>query len=369
MFKSLHAVSLLCGESPFSPTIRQLRSQRLSPGRVCRLCLILGLVIVDLSIPAHAAIRLQVVVPVQPSPLFYVSVTSHHTALHLGKAHNQFRGLLKANKPHHISTGFSLTTTHFSAWAFHPDYLMVDVRTEGRMSALPKLEPQSWIEATANIDKLPMDGESPSFGHAVQNIEHYRKLYIPALDDTELAVPEGTLKKMTVFYENARNLAGIDGTPADDLSSTAARLVKWGEKALHDLTVTLSLTRAQRVAIENFRELSGGPRPMVRTLQNEPGFALVPKYLAKVKAGATDLDPPSWRGKKVEVHFTYARSDAYYLRTKEFPDTLPCYRGHTQFDARHIAGDIYSDLVETIETNFCLHPDGKWQFHNRWSQN
>ena len=185
--------------------------------------------------PAYADTRVQVSVPGQDSLKFLVSVSTHHADLHNGYSRVRFQDLLASNQSHRIDTGFYFTLSHYSAWSYHPDFLLASSRTEGRLDTMPAIEPQSWRAILDSAEKLPITGQGPTYARAVEQVRLYPANYLPALDRAGLSPEQGVLAYFEAFLERSGELAGLSGELSDAERNTALRLQGQAEQALSEL--------------------------------------------------------------------------------------------------------------------------------------
>ncbi|MDX1734445.1 MAG: hypothetical protein R3228_08755 [Halioglobus sp.] len=312
-----------------------------------------------------------VTLPGDEDPLFLVSVSTHHADLHNGYSRVRFQEVLAANKFHHIDTPFSLNLLHYSAWSYHPDFLMASSRNEGRLGPMPALEPKAWDDILGAAQSLPITGAGPTYARMVEHVRLFPSHYLPALDRAGVAPRKDALARLESLLAHATALAGLQGELSDSDRKTALHLQSKVAQYLADARQQLSLTGEQRIAVRRFKEVTAGPRPMMEALLREPGLESIANYLAALDRAAESAEPlaePSWQGKFVDVRFSYTRGRHYGLKTSDYDEKLPCYEGSVQFDGRHLAAGVDLGLRASVPGNYCRHPDGDWHLYSRWAK-
>lgn len=335
-----------------------------------------GLVLLLCLGSAYGDTDVRVVVDTAETLHFLVSVSTHHADLHNGYSRVRFQELLQANESHHIDTGFYVTLVHYSAWAYHPDFLLGSTRNEGRFGALPPIEPEPWARLLDGLDSLPLTGTGPTYARAAEHIRMYPRYYLPALDRAQVPPAADALQHLEAFHDRAETLAGLSGQMTEGERNTALRLQDKASRALAELRLQLSLDRSQRVAVREFKALTAGPKPMIEALAREPGLDQVAAYLAAREVRAkqppdkrsSPAEKPQWHGKYVDVMFSWSPGAHYRFRSDDYPDPLSCSGGHARFDGGHIAPGVELDLEASVEAAFCRHPDGVWRLHSRWAR-
>lgn len=331
------------------------------------LCVVIGAAIASLfAAPSRADVGVLVDTRSNSSEQFLVTVYTRHADFHNGYSRVRFEGLVPANARHKVAIDFHLSRVGYGALAYHPDYHVESVITHSRGDELPAIVARRWDVILEDAKTLPYyapagSPEGPSYFRLLDHVEAYGQRYLPALDRAGVEPDPAVLSRFAVLLAKADALA-VSGTESDRRGEAGLKARR--ARVLPALEKVQALTRAQRLAIAEFRNTTLGRKTMVAALQEDTAYASLLAFIANASTHTRDRLPQehSW-DKSNGLRYTYRLEQWVRRRNDAAPD---CARGQLTLDARPIANDAYQDLVKRVRNvDFCREPSGRWTIESR----
>jgi hypothetical protein len=137
------------------------------------------------------------------------------------------------------------------------------------------------------------------------------------------------------------------------------RLKEQRARVLPELEKWLALTRAQRLAIADFRSMTIGPKSMIAALEKDAGYPGLLAFVTGAHAQQAERLPQVHRWETgAGMRVTY--------RLVEWQRSRGCARGQLVLDARPIAKGYFPDLVKQANNvDFCRDRAGRWSLESR----
>jgi hypothetical protein len=299
------------------------------------------------------------------SEQFLVTVYTRHADFHNGYSRIRFTGLVQANASTTVAIGFYISLIGYGVTAYHPDYDVEAVVTRSRRVDPPALVARRWDAILDRMTSLPYygTGGGVSYFRLLSHIEGYAGNFLPALDRAGVDPDPAVVARFTALLAKADALA-VPST-IDVERGGQARLKEQRARVLPELEKWLDLTRAQRLAIADFRSVTIGAKPMIAALQKDAGFPGLLAFVAGVHAERAERLPQvhSWET-GTGLRMTYRLVE--WQRARSDGEPRGCARGQLVLDARPIAKGYFPDLVRQANyVDFCRDRAGRWSLESR----
>jgi hypothetical protein len=296
---------------------------------------------------------------------FLVTVYTRHADFHNGYSRVRFTGLVQANVRTRVAIDFYISLVGYGVTAYHPDYHVESVITRSRRADPPALAARRWdaiLDVAASLPYYGM-GEGVSYFRVLSHVEAYAGHFLPALDRAGVDPDPAVVPRFAALLAKADALAVA--TTNDVERGGHARLKEQRARVLPELEKWLDLTRAQRLAIADFRSVTIGPKSIIAALQQEAGYPGLLAFVTGAHAEHAARLPQvhSWEtGTGVRVSYRLVE----WQRSRSDGEPRGCARGQLVLDARPIAKGYFPDLVKQANNvDFCRDRAGRWSLESR----
>ncbi|MGH7303239.1 MAG: hypothetical protein ACRELZ_08120 [Candidatus Rokuibacteriota bacterium] len=295
---------------------------------------------------------------------FLVTVHTRHADLHNGYSRVRFQGLVPANVRTKVAIDFHVSLIGHGVAAYHPDYHVESATTHSRWDELPALVARRWDAILQEAKSVPYyaSGEGVGYSRVLHHVEAYGAHFLPALDQAGVDPDRAVVPRFAALLAKADALA-VATTELERRGH--ARLKEHRARVLPELEKVLALTRAQRLAIVDFRTTTIGPKAMIAALQKDLGYRALLMFVAGAHAQHAGRPPQVHRWETgTGLRLTYRIVEWHASRPGD--EQRDCARGQLVFDARPIAKESFQDLVKQVNNvDFCRDTAGRWSLESR----